>query len=272
MRLLLPVGRAFFAVALVGLGIEHFVFREFVTGRAPPWPASIPGGVAWAYATGIIFVAVGITILVGRNARHAALLAAALIFVWALLRNIPVVIASAPFSGAWTRTGKALWFVAGSLAIAATFPAIQSDRNAPVFRFLNQGDGFIVVARLCLALFFIVSGIQHFIHVEFVVTLIPEWMPGNAVFWTYFAGVALISGGVGLIIPPIVRLAALLLGLMVFSWFWIVHLPRVFTSVSDAIAIFEALAVAGLALLIAGRLSPEVESSPHRPAKVLAGR
>jgi uncharacterized membrane protein YphA (DoxX/SURF4 family) len=139
-----------------------------------------------------------------------------------------------------------------------------------VFRFLNQGDGFILAARLCLALFFIVSGIQHFIYVEFVNTLVPEWIPGEATFWTYLAAVALICGGAGLLIPPTARLAALLSGLMVFSWFWLVHIPRITTSVSDAIAIFEALAVAGLALLIAGRLSAELGSRQDRRANAVA--
>jgi hypothetical protein len=40
-------------------------------------------------------------------------------------------------------------------------------------------------------------------------------------------------------------LAGLLAGLMIFSWFWIVHLPRVRTSVSDGIALFEALMFSG---------------------------
>lgn len=41
---------------------------------------------------------------------------------------------------------------------------------------------------------------------------------------------------------------------MVFSWFWLVHLPRTFTSRSDGISIFEALAVSGIAFVVAGFL------------------
>jgi hypothetical protein len=63
--------------------------------------------------------------------------------------------------------------------------------------------------------------------------------------------VALIAGGAGLVVPQTARLAALLSGIMVFSWFWIVHIPRTFTSVSDGIAVFEALAVSGLAFVLA---------------------
>jgi hypothetical protein len=77
-------------------------------------------------------------------------------------------------------------------------------------------------------------------------------VPGDAVFWTRFAGVALIAGGAGLLLQKTAPLAALLSGAMVFSWVWIIHLPRIFASVSDGIAIFEALAVSGVAFVLAG--------------------
>jgi uncharacterized membrane protein len=43
------IGRIFFAIALIGLGIEHFVFREFITGRAPK-----SGSLVWAYISGAL--------------------------------------------------------------------------------------------------------------------------------------------------------------------------------------------------------------------------
>jgi hypothetical protein len=70
MNKLIPVGRTFFAVALIGLGIDHFVFRDFVAGRAPAWPKSIPGRVVWAYLTGIVFVVIGIAVLADKMAFH----------------------------------------------------------------------------------------------------------------------------------------------------------------------------------------------------------
>jgi uncharacterized membrane protein len=50
----LPIGRYLIAVAFIGLGIEHFVFQRSVTGRAPEWPASLPGGEIWAYVSAAI--------------------------------------------------------------------------------------------------------------------------------------------------------------------------------------------------------------------------
>ena len=233
------VGTTFFALALIGLGIEHFVFGEFVTGRAPAWPASFPGGVWFARLTGMALIGSGLLVLLGKKARSAAIAVAALIACWALLRHIPVLFAETFLSGAWTQAGKALVFTGGALAVAAAFPP-------------GQTKTWIVLGRWCLGLFLLMAGVQHFLYVKFVASLIPTWFPGDAVFWTYFAAAALIAGGLGLLIPRTARLAAFLSGIMVFSWFWIVHIPRIAVGVSDQIAVFEALAFSGIAFVLSG--------------------
>ena len=53
----LLIGRLFFAAGLIALGVEHFVFREFITGRAPRWPESFEAlavsGIAFVLAASI---------------------------------------------------------------------------------------------------------------------------------------------------------------------------------------------------------------------------
>jgi uncharacterized membrane protein len=249
---LVPIGRWFFALALLGLGAEHFLFGTFVTGRPPEWPESVPGERLGAYLSGAVIMLAGIAMLAGRRARSAAMLAAALIFLWAVVRHIPVVATDSLLSPAWTKAGKALMLFGGTLAMAGTFPPEAGSRATASGRFLNLSGEFIVLGRVCLGSFLLITGIQHFMYTEFVASLIPAWFPGDAVFWTRFAGVALIAGGAGHFHPRTAPLAALLSGAMVFSWVWIVHLPRTFASVSDGIAIFEALAVCGLAFVLAG--------------------
>jgi hypothetical protein len=142
----------------------------------------------------------------------------------------------------------------GAFAVAGTLPKEENISNNLLTKFINLSKEYIVLGQICLGIFMIIAGIQHFMYAKFVASLIPLWFPGNAVFWTYFGGVALIAGGTGIFIPQTARLAALLSGLMIFSWFWIIHIPRTFTSVSDGIAVFEALAVSGIAFVIAGFL------------------
>lgn len=264
----MSIGRLFFAVALVGLGIEHIIFQEFVTGRAAPWPVSLPGKAIWVYGSGAIIVATGLAILGRRQARAAAILAGLVILAWALLRNISAAATDSLFAGSWTRAGKALTLFGGAFAIAGTLPPVKRGPNPTLLRLMNLSGEYIVLGRIGLGVFLIIAGVQHFTFTEFVATLIPGWFPGNPTWWVQFAGVGLLAGGLGLLVSQTARWAALLSGLMVFSWFWIVHIPRVFVSESDGIAVFEALAVSGIALVIAGFLD-RASATPSLPPSTL---
>lgn len=265
---LIATGRIFFALGLIGMGATHFMFGDFMTGRAPPWPEQLAGGTAWAWTSGVVFICCGVAILVGRAMRVAALITALLIICWAFARNIPVAAADSLFGGQWTRIGKAWTFAGGALAVAAVAPRIASVRGG-LDSVLNATSAFTHAARVLLALFLLVTGVQHFLHTGFVASLIPSWFPGDATFWTYSAGVALIAFGTGLLVAATAPIAALLAGCMVFSWFWIVHVPLTLTSVSDGVAVFEALAVAGIGLLLAGSLQ---RGRWPRPAVGAGGR
>lgn len=250
------LGHVAVATALVGFGVLQFVYGDFVPGRAPAWPAAIPGRLLWAYASGAILIACGAAIAVRRGARSAALLTGAMILAWALLRHVPGLLAN-PHGIVLTQTGKALALGGGAFAIAGSLPAIAWRFSGSVSRIVNSTDGFLNVGRVSLGTFMILGGIQHFIYPDVVATLIPVWIPAHQ-FWTYFAGTALIAGGAGLVLPPTARLAAALSGVMLLSWVFLLHIPRSVASDvahrrSEWTAVFEALAMSGIAFVLAGR-------------------
>jgi uncharacterized membrane protein len=247
---LVPLGRLFFAIGLAGFGVLHVVTGDFVAGRAPPWPEVLPGRDAWAFGSGIILIGVGVAIVTGRRARLAAVIAGTMILAWALLRHLPLLFGDPLLSPQWTQTGKALVFFGGSFTIAGSLPLDQA--RGTLASFINTTGPFLHLGRVTLALFLILCGIQHFMFDRFVASLVPAWIPGPF-FWTYFAGVALIAGGAGLLLPRTARLAAALSGLMIFSWVWLVHYPRI-TSHGEWTSPFEALALSGLAFLLSRRL------------------
>lgn len=263
MNKIVLIGRLFFALAFIAFGIQQFIFGDFVPGRAPAWPASVPGRLIWAYLSGAILIAVGAAVLSGKKARGAAILAGTMIFIWALLRHIPVVMAAPTFGGEWTNMGKALALFGGAFAVAGSFPEQKGSRAGLLSAFVNSNKGFTYLGRFCLGAFMILAGIQHFLFVQFVATLVPAWIPG-AVFWTYFAGVALIAGGAGLWLPPTARLAAALSGLMVFLWVVMLHIPRALAAPeaqrrNEWTAVFEALAISGIAFVLT-RALPKKEN------------
>jgi len=259
---LVATGRTFFAIALFGLGLEHFVFREFVVGRAPAWPDGLPGNTLWVWTTGVLVILAGLAIVMRRLGRQAMLVLALVVFQWALVRHLPIVATGALLGGTWTRAGKALAFVGGLLAVAGTLPPIPGEAGG-WRRYANATEPLVRVGGICLGTFLIIAGLQHFRFTQFVVALIPEWVPGNAMWWARVAGVALLAGGLGLLVRRTAKVAGLMMGLMLFSWFWIVHLPRTFVSVSDGIALFEALAFSGISFVVAGALNAKPPVVTH---------
>jgi uncharacterized membrane protein len=116
-------------------------------------------------------------------------------------------------------------------------------------------DKITKLGRYFLAVPMVVFGIQHFLYAEFVVHLVPTWIPGR-LFWTYFAGAALFVSGLGIIINVLSRLAATLLGLMICTWVIILHIPRVFQFPGDSefINVFDAVCMLSGAFLLAQSL------------------
>ena len=98
-------------------------------------------------------------------------------------------------------------------------------------------------------------GLDHFFYNGYVSAMVPRWIH-DPVFWSYLAAVALIGSGGFIILNIRMRIIALLLAIMIFLWFCLLHLPGAIrdpyidrgNNVSSA---FDALAFSGIALLIA---------------------
>jgi len=100
-----------------------------------------------------------------------------------------------------------------------------------------------------------IFGLDHFLYPQIVASLVPAWV-GAQMFWTYFAGIALIAGGIGIMVPRVARIAALMTGVMIFLWVPMIHLPRAiadpYTNVGNAWAgVWEATAFSGMAFMLA---------------------
>jgi uncharacterized membrane protein len=253
MNKLAGVGRFFVAIAMVVFGAQHFVYLDFVTRVFPELPSWIPAHAYLAGVFGALLLASGAAIMVGKTARPAALLLGAIIFSSFALLYLPRLITNPPNGGLWTSAGKALALSGGSFLVAGSLSIKWDSPANALASAVTALARFIPLGRFFLAAFLILCGIEHFIYVEFVTSLVPSWIPGG-VFWTYFTGVALIAGGVGISVPLTSRLAGGLTGLMIFLWVLLVHIPRAMANLSDSnetTAVFEALAFSGVAFLIA---------------------
>jgi uncharacterized membrane protein len=222
MNKLAELGRFFLAVAMMAFGAQHFIYLDFVTRVFPKLPGWIPAHTFLACVFGAFLLASGAAIMIEKAARLTALLLGAVILSSFVLLYLPVLITTPPNGGLWTSAGKALALSGGSFLVAGSLPVkLDSPANA-LAGALKALARFIPLGPFFLAAFLVLCGIEHFIYVEFVKSLVPSWIPGD-VFWTYFTGAALIAGGVGIIVPLTSRLAGALSGLMIFLWVFLVH-------------------------------------------------
>jgi uncharacterized membrane protein len=261
------LGRTFFGLGVLASGALQIAIGGFVrlVPRLPDW---VPAQSALAYVVGAVLVAIGLAIASGRLARTASTVLAALILAMLVLLYPstffnPVI--DRPFLRGfmWTAPLKALALVGGAALVAGRWPdASRGIRGLGVATWERFG-------HVLLAAFLIVCGLQHFAYRQFVDGMVPAWIPPGQRFWTYFAGVALIAGGLGILVTRVARLAASLAGLMIFLWVILLHIPRAFSGPGHAVeaaGVCEALALSGVALLVAGTRASG-PGGPHDPSR-----
>jgi uncharacterized membrane protein len=261
------LGRIFFGVATVGSGVLQIVAGDFVR-LVPKLPAWVPAPSAWAYLVGVVLVAIGLAILSDHLTRSASSLLGVMILLVLLLLYAPTMVWNAEMDRPylrgfmWTNPLKSLALVGGMAMLAAL-----AGPERPLAALVRGFARLEPLSSILLAIFLIVCGLQHFVYSDFVTTLVPSWIPAQR-FWTYFTGVALIAGGAGILVPKTARLAANSSALMIFLWVVLLHIPRAFAEpnhANETAGVFEALALSGVALMVAGTLAARSDGEAVAP-------
>jgi uncharacterized membrane protein len=238
MKKLIYPGRLMFAAGITGLGILCFKMKDFIVGRPPAWPATWQINPTLTYISATLLLIAAIAIVFNFRGRMAALTIAALIIVLSLSRHLP------KYLNDWVNVYKTLALIGGALIVAASFGG-------------TRAKALILAGSLLLASFFIAGGYAHFKWADGVQYLIPEYIPFR-LFWTYFCGVCLFAGGIGLLIPAIRKWAAFLSGIMITGWFLLLHIPRFLAdtnNASDRMGLCESFTFAGICFVLAGFLA-----------------
>jgi len=217
----LSLGRLVFSVAIIGLGIETIVCAQRVIFLYPlpshPRFKAIPvlpflPPLPWlAYLFGAILVICGAGFLFKRTLRTSAMVAGSLMFLGAVVLNAPK---NAAFPGSMgLRT-----LVFEPLAIAALAWLLPGESATPSW--------LVRVSRYLLAVSFAVFGVDHFLALAPIGSLIPKWIPWH-VFWIGFFGAGFIAAGLSIGLNVLVRWGAACIGLMFAIWVFTIHLPTV---------------------------------------------
>lgn len=255
MSSLLKPGRLFFAIGMIALAILSLISHDFIIGRPPAWPEGIPAKSVWSYLSEVIVIISGIAILLHNKGRLAALAIGFVILLFSfVLRYLPALATSTWEGILWNINAyKTLALAGGAFVVAESFsaesglPAISSAIN----------NKLAAAGILFLSLFLIIAGCSHIKFSQFIIGFIPSYIPFHA-FWTYFTAIALLAGGIGILIPQTRKVAALWSGVMIFGWFLLLHIPRLIATPddpSDRMGICESLVISGVLFVLSG-ISP----------------
>jgi uncharacterized membrane protein len=116
----------------------------------------------------------------------------------------------------------------GLVVLAIGIPAAVKSASRQTLA-LNK---IIQFGPVLFAMAMAIFGGDHLVAAKFVATGVPSWIPGH-LFWAYFVGVALIAGALSLVTNKQARLAAALLGIMIFLFVLLIHIPACFASPHD---------------------------------------
>jgi uncharacterized membrane protein len=216
------IGRYLFAIAIVAFGIQNLIWahHDHPVMTIIPWLPAVP---FLTYLAGIAFLAAGICLALNLKARMTAILLGALFLVFEIFLQLPRAIVAPMDLGLRTLVFEILTMSGSALMLAGILPAHGQDLGLS-----KISDKFLIgLGRYFFAISAIVFSIPHFIVAGFIASLIPPWIPGPGLYWSYFTGAVFLVTGVSFLANWMARWAAAILGLMFLFWFLLLHLPRV---------------------------------------------
>lgn len=254
------IARLAYCVGLAGMVIPQIVYRQFGGNFLPPWPG-LPWVPFWACVFTVITLAACVAIALEIKGRAIALLLGGLLLTMTILGGVPYELFFDPNKHHfiyWAGVLSGLAIAGGAFVVAGTFKEETNVKKSSLLRLLEK---IIPFGGLFFCITMIGYGWTHFLYPDMVSGLFPNWMPYQ-MFWLNLAGVALIVGGFAIIFHIKVKLAGMLLGILLFLFLILIHIPLAIAdpwgqNAFQSIRIFGALAFIGTAFMIAGNATPK---------------
>lgn len=262
MKQLTATGRLLYGIGLIALGIHQLLLKDFrreILPAFPVWPHEyfvfpILASVALIFS-GVIISGLFKTKIQFKKSISLYLGFSFLILI--ITCHLPYLLFFSPDKisrlDVWFDVGEELAYCGGAFVMAGSFSENNfSDNKKNFFRFWLEK--LIPFGRVFFATLMFIFGCSHFVFTDFVSTMVPKWA-GAPLFWTYFAGAALIASSIAIIFKIWIRVAALLLAIMLFIFFIFFHIPDAIANPSansgnEIVRAIVALLFCGIALVI----------------------
>ena len=246
---LIRPGRMIFALGIIALGVLQFFTRSFIVGR-PLLPAWLAGEV-WAYASGILLIIAGLLVIANKRPGEVAFATGIFILVFSFFCcHLPEMAGKKPAGILWQLNAyKTLALAGGAWIVAASL--LPGGPRSFVFA---SNRMLVTSGSVFLSLFLLLSAAAHIHFNSFVQQFIPAYIPARA-FWSYFTAATLLAGGIGLLIRSLRKWAALLSGIMILLWFFLLHIPRTMANTGDLtewMGVCESFCFSGILFVLSG--------------------
>lgn len=256
MEVLIKTARVSYGIMVAGLATQQIFYKTFRPVILPPWQLSFPGFAIFVYVASAFFIIAGAAIVFNRKVEIISLILGGLFLFMFLFCQVPYELFANPnymHLGEWAQAEKELVLAGGGFVIAGLFPLAKENDQKKTF-IINLLEKMIPFGSVLTCVTMVSFGLDHFFYTEGVSTLVPTWIPG-AMFWTYFAGAALVCSGVAILLRIKLKLSALLLSSMIFIWVFVLHIPRAIADPyglqgNEVSSVFEAFGFSGVAYLI----------------------
>jgi uncharacterized membrane protein len=247
------IGRVFYGVSIAALGVLTIIHHDFPYMLIPPRHSWINSHESLLYISGALLILAGACIVLKKWTMPVSLLLGAVLLLTFCFYFVPYeIIGSANFMHFydWENAIKELTFAGGAFVIAGSY---AEENKSLLIRMLTT---LIPLGTILYSLTIISYGVSHFLYAREASDYIPSWIPYH-LFWMYIAGLGLLASGIAILLKVKIRLAAVLLGAMIFIWVIILHIPKAIDAPmedkgGEVASGFLALAYCGIAFVIAG--------------------
>jgi len=115
---LVRIARFAFGLCLLVFGTAHFVYMNLTAPLVPKWLP--PSQEFWGYLTGVAHIAAGVAILVGVQARRAAILLTIMFALFSVMVHIPMAL-TAPTPWIWNENAVNLALIGAAWVVADSY-------------------------------------------------------------------------------------------------------------------------------------------------------
>ncbi len=260
MKGLIKIGRLFYGIGIIALGVHQLIIKDFRSEILSPFPAWAHEYSIFSILTGIALILAGIIIsgiikIKFVDTKKTCLYLGFGFLAAFIVSHLPFIFIfntdKASVTQIWINALEELTYSGGAFVIAGSFTEYNSNKN----KFTEFLEKLIPFGRIFYSLLMLLFGLSHFLFAQFVSTMVPKWLPGT-MFWTYFVGVALICSGISIIFKLWIKPISLLLALMLLLFVLFFHIQDAIANPTvgggnEIVRGLIALLFCGIALVIA---------------------